>query len=351
MAIESLRRIVLLLATAAANCSMVASLAAQPPRPSADEQAERRSAPPQAGLEPGYLGLVSDDRRDQGRGVRVIKVVENSPAARAGFAVDDLIVAISGQPTGSLDAMAAQLQPHAAGDRIRFEVRRGDVTQTLEVELGRRPARGERPFEFGRIPERLPEPQGAIPHAGDVPGPLPDARPPAAGIGPRAPRGQLLGIRTAPVTDEVRQRLGVPDLAGARVVSRVVGSPADKAGIPLEAVIVAVDDQPVASPADLARLITAAGPGRVIELTYNAGGQQRRSRVTLAEDGASQIDAAPLGGPRNLPGPFGEQFAPPPSAAERIEQLERRIRELELRVQELEKTRTSSPASETKARD
>jgi hypothetical protein len=348
MTIKSLRPIVLLLATSVANCSIVASLAAQPPRPSGDEPAERRPAPPRADREPGYLGLVTDDRRDQGQGVRVVKVVENSPAAKAGFAVDDLIVAVSGQPTGSLDAMAAQLQPHAAGDRIRFEVRRGDVTQTLEVELGRRPARGERPFEFGRIPERLPEPPGAIPPAGAASGTLPDVRPPAAGIG-RAPRGQLLGIRTAPVTDDVRQRLGVPDLAGARVVSRVVGSPADKAGIPLEAVIVAVDDRPVASPADLAQLITAAGAGNVVELTYNAGGQQRKSRVTLADDGAGQIEAPPPGGPRS--GPFGEQFAPPPSAAERIEQLERRIRELELRVQELEKALTASATSTATARD
>jgi membrane-associated protease RseP (regulator of RpoE activity) len=320
---------------AIANCCWPSFAGAQPPSPPIDDQTERRSAPLQTDREPGYLGLVTDDRREQGQGVRVVKVVENSPAAKAGFAVDDLIVAIGGQPTGSLDEMGAQLQPRGAGEKIRFEVRRGGGTQTLEVELGRRPARDERPFEFGRIPERLPEPPGPIPPAGDAAKPLPNERPLMPDIA-STPRSQLLGIRTAPVTEAVRLRLGIPDIAGARVVSRVVGSPADKAGIPLEAVIVAVDEQPVASPADLARLISAAGAGNAVELTYLAGGQQRSVRVTLAGD-AGQVDATPPGEPRGLPGPFDRQFAPAPSAAERIELLERRIRELELRVQELER--------------
>jgi hypothetical protein len=133
------------------------------------------------------------------------------------------------------------------------------------------------------------------------------------------------------------------------VISRVVGSPADKAGIPLDAVIVAVDEQPVASPADLAKLIAAAGAGNVVELTYLSGGQQRRARVTLAGD-ASQVDSTPSGESRSSPGPFDRRFAPAPSAAERIDLLERRIRELELRVQELERALGASN-SEAQGRD
>lgn len=347
MAIQTWRRTVFLFTTATATCAIVASIAAQPPRPSADDPAERRPVPPQADREPGYLGLVTDDRRDQGQGVRVLKVVEDSPAAKAGFAVDDLIVAIGGQPTSSLNEMGAQLQPRGAGEKVRFEIRRGGATQTLEVELGRRPALDQRPFEFGRIPERLPEPQGTVPPVGDAAGPFSVGRPLTPGAAPQAPRGQLLGIRTAPVTEDVRQRLGIPNAAGARVISRVVGSPADKAGIPLDAVIVAVDEQTVASPADLARHILAAGAGRAVELTFLSGGQQRTARVTLAGD-AGEVDATPPGESRTLPQRF-DRFAPAPSAAERIDMLERRIRELELRVQELERARGApNPAAQGK---
>jgi S1-C subfamily serine protease len=348
MAVESCKSTSLLFVAALALCGPAAFAVAQTPRPSADEQADRQFAAPQTDGEPGYLGLITDDRRDQGQGLRVVKVVENSPAAKAGFAVDDLIVAIGGQPTGSLDAMAAQLKPHAAGDRVRFEVRRAGKTQTLEVELGRRPARSDRPFEFGRIPESLPEPGGAIPPAGNAAGPFADAPLPAPRIAAR-PRGQLLGIRGAPVTEETRQRLRIPELAGARVISRIVGSPADKAGIPLDAIIVAVDEQPVASPAELARLISAAGAGQSVELTYYSGGQQRKARVTLADDTAARpLDATPPSEPPGRPGPFEPQFSPAPSATQRIELLERRIRELELRVQQLE---GALEASKTRTQD
>jgi hypothetical protein len=259
-----------------------------------------------------------------------------------------LIVAIDGQPTGSLDEMASQVQPHPAGAKVRFEVRRGDVTRTLEAELGRRPARGERPFDFGRIPERLPEPQGGVPPVGDAPALRPNVRPPATGVVP-APRGQLLGIRTAPVSEELRQRLRLPDVAGARVISRVVGSPADKAGIPLDAVIVAVDDQPVASPAELAQQIGAAGAGKEVELRYHFGGGLHTVRVALADGVAARtIDGTFPGDARVLPMPLDERFAPAPGASDRIEQLERRIRELELRVQELEKALASSASAAQK---
>jgi len=349
MAIKSLRQMALLLAATATVCTMVGSSSAQPPRPPVDEQLERNAAPPQADREPGYLGLVTDDRRDRGQGVRVVKVVENSPAANAGFLVDDLIVAIDGQPTGSLDEMASQVQPRPAGAKVRFEVRRGDVTRTLEAELGRRPARGERPFDFGRIPERLPEPQGGVPPVGDAPALLPNVRPPATGVVPAAPRGQLLGIRTAPVSEDFRQRIRLPDIAGARVISRVVGSPADKAAIPLDAVIVAVNNQPVASPAELAQRISAAGAGKEVELTYQFGGGLHTVRVALA-DGVTEraIDGPFPGDPRAHFRPLDEQLALQPGAADRIEQLERRIRELELRLQELEKALASSASAAQK---
>ena len=335
----------------------------QPLRPPAEDPREDRASRPATEREPGYLGLITDYRSEQGRGVHVVKVVEGSPAAEAGFQVGDLIVAIEGQRAASLDDVAAQLQPHSPGDKVRFEVQRANSAQaTVEVKLGRRPAQGQRPFEFGRIPERLPEPDGNTPPS-QRPAPL--SSPPAVTT-PSAnasARGQLLGIRTGAVTEDVRQRLGLPTASGARVVSRIVGSPAEHAGIPLDAVIVSADGQPVASPTDLAQLIAAAGPGREVELSYYAGGELRKATVTLA--GATTSPAAtdlnPLAGappppltqaPSTQPPSTQPPLSRPPSmrapstvppspqsprAADRIEQLERRIRELEQRVRELER--------------
>ena len=232
--------------------------------------------------EPGYLGLITDDRRGAGGGIRVVKVVEGSPAAAAGFRSDDLILTIDGADVRSLDLMARELEPRISGDRVRFEVRRSGESLTLDVTLGRRPPRDQREFEFGRIPE-------------PPPGPLDRGLP--LEFGPRdvfgATRGQLLGVRTAPVTEEVRQRLALREPAGAVVVSRVVGSPAERAGIPLDALIVAVEGQPVTSPSDLARLIVAAGPGREVEVSYIARGERHVAKVKLADLVASSTAQYP----------------------------------------------------------
>jgi membrane-associated protease RseP (regulator of RpoE activity) len=308
---------------------------AQPLRPPAPDQ-EPQAAPRSEAREPGYLGLIADDRRDQGAGVRVVKVVDGSPAAAAGIEINDLITAIDGQAVGSLASMATQLEPHGALDKVRFEIRRGDTTRTIEVALGRRPPPGERPFEFGRIPERLPDPAASATVA------PPRAIPPPAAPSPEAaagPRGQLLGVRSGPLSEEARVRLGVPQAGGALVVARVVGSPADKAGIPLDAVIVAVDGTSVASPADLARLIEAAGPGREVELAYYSRGERHQATVTLGN-----VIAPPRPAPDVTPAPNRgdapmspeREVAPPASAVQRIEQLERRILALENRLESIE---------------
>jgi S1-C subfamily serine protease len=283
---------------------------------------QRRPAQPGDRNEPGYLGLITDDRRDAGRAIRVVRVVEGSPAAEAGFRADDLILSLDSTAVRSLDHLARELQPRLPGDKVVFEVTRDGEPLTIDVTLGRRPSRDQRQFEFGRIPERLP---------GPVSGDTPFDFGPREGIG--ASRGQLLGVRTAPVTEEVRQRLALREPRGAVVVSRVVGSPAERAGIPLDAVIIAVDGQPVGSPLDLARLIAAAGPGGNVEVTFVANGDQRKTTVRLTELAGDDV-AMPA---RSLPDGASGSILPGNAERERAELLERRVRELEHRVQELER--------------
>jgi predicted metalloprotease with PDZ domain len=319
-----------------------AAAGAQPPSSPVEDPAKSSPTAATAARQPGYLGLITDERGQQGRSLRVVKVVEGSPAADAGFTVGDLILRIDGKHAGSIDEMSAELQAHSPGDKLRFDIERADNSQvTLEVVLGRRPTRNEQPFEFGRIPERLPEPDG-----GQVPTIPPAALPSARGLDSpvqATPRGQLLGIRTGTVSEDVRLRLGLPAASGARVVSRVVGSPAERAGIPLDALIVAVDGQPVASPSDLAQLIAAAGPGKEVELSYYAQGELRKTVVTLASPSGppAASDQSPIVGapppPSTQPPLTLPSHTPPTRAADRIEQLERRIRELEQRVHELER--------------
>jgi PDZ domain-containing protein len=76
----------------------------------------------------------------------------------------------------------------------------------------------------------------------------------------------------------------VQEHEGATIVEVQPGSPAAKAGVSLGAVLVAVDDQPVASAAQAVAAIEAHRPGQEVRFTFESpsGGAPRTVSVTLA---------------------------------------------------------------------
>jgi predicted metalloprotease with PDZ domain len=99
------------------------------------------SNPPTANDEaPGYLGLVADDKQDRGRGVRVLNVVPNGPADKAGIKKQDLITAVSGMRTRQLSEFSDLMSVYAAGESVEFEIVRDNKPLQLIVMLEVRPA-------------------------------------------------------------------------------------------------------------------------------------------------------------------------------------------------------------------
>ncbi|MFL5961384.1 MAG: S1C family serine protease [Gaiellaceae bacterium] len=72
-------------------------------------------------------------------GILVTKVYAGSGAARAGLRAGDVIVAIDGTPTPTLDALAQALASHKPGDQVKVELS-GRRKATLNVTLGELPA-------------------------------------------------------------------------------------------------------------------------------------------------------------------------------------------------------------------
>jgi serine protease Do len=86
-----------------------------------------------------YIGVGADP---DSREARVAEVHEDSPAAKAGIKVGDVIVKFGGQDIADFPALARQVQAQRPGDKVQVEVRRqmdgAEKTVELELEIGRR---------------------------------------------------------------------------------------------------------------------------------------------------------------------------------------------------------------------
>jgi hypothetical protein len=129
-------------------------------KPAAPPKAE----PPRAreDVEPGYLGVLADDQKDRGRGVRLTDVYRDSPAEKGGLRPDDLVTAVAGVRVRQTTDMGDILSTFGPGQGVDFDVLREGKRQKVHVVLGPRPAseRVAAPPEAIPLPpaEALPEP-------------------------------------------------------------------------------------------------------------------------------------------------------------------------------------------------
>ncbi len=117
-------------------------------------------------VEPGYLGVIGDDRNDRGRGVRVVEVRPGGPAHQAGLLPGDLIVGVSGIRARQMSDMVAIIRQAPPGSAMTLDVLRNNEHRNIHVTLTHRPARQQTPD----TPEKPPNDR----HGGNPPAKLPD---------------------------------------------------------------------------------------------------------------------------------------------------------------------------------
>jgi membrane-associated protease RseP (regulator of RpoE activity) len=143
-------------------------------------------------------------------------------------------------------------------------------------------------------------------------------------------RGRI-GVVVQPLTPELREHFGAAEDRGVLVARVEAGRPGERAGLRVGDLLLEANNEPLASPGDLLRIVASVAEGAILELRVLRDGEERTVKVEPeggttpflrpdAWEGWSRwLDRGLRQGSREL--------------RERIEQLERRLEELEQRLE------------------
>ncbi len=175
-------------------------------------------------------------------GAIISQVEPDSPGAKAGLKIGDVIEKLNGQKvedSGHLQVLIGQQKP---GTKVTLDVMRDGKMQNIPVtleQMGSRNAQTARNDEHGKA---------------------------------------RWGVGIANITPDMRDQLQLPtDVSGAVVTNVEPGSPADNAGLSRGDVIVEVDRKPVKSAADVKQQLGSVPAGQdALVLVWSNGGNTFR---------------------------------------------------------------------------
>jgi len=180
-------------------------------------------------------------------GVAISQVDPNSPGAKAGLQVGDVIVAVNGNPVQDENSFRIQIAGMAPGTTVQLRIERNGQESTVPVTLGENTeyakAQGGR---NGRNPGG--EEGGAV--------------------------SALPGVQVDSLSQDLQQRLNLPARVTGVVVTGVEdGSVAGEAGLHEGDVIERVNHQKVTNPSEFDAAVKAAGGNQVLLLVYSSDQQ------------------------------------------------------------------------------
>lgn len=185
-----------------------------------------------------------------GSGALVSRVVEGSPAERAGVQKGDVIVGLGSATVASSDDLSRAVGKTRVGQAVSVAVVREGARRSLSAKLASRPSEE---LEWSESP-MAPEAPG-IKGDGDFEFMLDDLAPGFAMFG--SGRGRL-GVRVENLNPDLGAYFGVPTGKGALVVEVMKDTPAERAGLKAGDVITKAGDSKVEDSGDLVRALRDA---------------------------------------------------------------------------------------------
>lgn len=172
-------------------------------------------------------------------GALVQGVEEDTPAAKAGLAREDVITAVDGAPVRTSNDLQHKIALRAPGDLVRITIYRDGAPRDVEVRLA------EAPFSE-EAEEAEPEPESRT--------------------------ADKLGIEVAEVTRQIADAMELEDADGVLVTDVERGGPADRRGIRARACVIhEINHRPVNDPGDVEDALRDVGSGEVVSVLARCG--------------------------------------------------------------------------------
>lgn len=232
------------------------------------------------------------------RGAVVMKVVEGSPAEKAGIKANDVIVSFNGRRVDTVREMQRLLSDLPAGRTVTFEVLRGGTSQTLSATLAKRSqgfnlsgrndemtklfgnlqqSEAERERSRKLLEENFKQRQNQFGNLAPFSGNLGAYN---FNFGSGFFRGSRMGVSVESMSEQLANYFGVKDGKGVLVTEVRDNSAAAKAGLKAGDVITEVDGQKVGDINDLMTSLSKKDEGTVVVKIIRKG-EDKTVNVTL----------------------------------------------------------------------
>jgi serine protease Do len=226
-----------------------------------------------------YLGVMMQEvdserakalKLNEGAGVEITLVEQDSPAEKAGLKVGDVVLRYNGQRVEGNEQFARMVHETPAGREVKIEINRGGTVETLTARVAQKKAPR---MEWGVAPM-----QNIEIHMPEMPRMMPL-------------RSSILGLDVESVDGQLAQYFGVKE--GVLVRSVLRGSSAEKAGVRAGDVIMKIEDARVVTPSDLAARVRTLH-GKSAPLLLMRDRKELTVPLTVSDDDPSRIQMTPF---------------------------------------------------------
>lgn len=226
----------------------------------------------------GYLGVdlkdVDSARADAlklngGRGVEIVAVDHDAPAAKAGLRTHDVIMEMNGHSIENCDQLRRLLHKEPPGRTVAFAVNRDGEVMNITVQLADRQLLQQKAWSQHYTVQDAPA-EGSVNGAQSFVVGAPSSRL----LGTLMPRALYVGVDVSPVRSQLAEYFGVASGTGLLVESVDTDSPGARAGLRAGDVILKVNDRAMVSRNDWLKMIRDYR-GNPVQLTIVRDKQQQ----------------------------------------------------------------------------